>query len=96
LLLRVAAVLARISTGTDSAAAVVNADLADRSGHREPRLEAENICGHGRRRPSCIFASNTSSLSITSIASATRDTDRFGGLHFFNPVISPAPTSPSL
>ncbi|PVD39042.1 hypothetical protein C0Q70_01669 [Pomacea canaliculata] len=33
-----------------------------------------------------IFASNTSSLSIGEIASATKRRDRFGGLHFFNPV----------
>ena len=33
-----------------------------------------------------IFASNTSSLSITEMASVTRRADRFVGLHFFNPV----------
>jgi 3-hydroxybutyryl-CoA dehydrogenase len=33
-----------------------------------------------------LFASNTSSLSITEMASATRRGDRFVGLHFFNPV----------
>lgn len=33
-----------------------------------------------------IFTSNTSSLSITEIASVTNRKDRFGGLHFFNPV----------
>ncbi|HEY6971680.1 MAG TPA: 3-hydroxyacyl-CoA dehydrogenase family protein [Candidatus Angelobacter sp.] len=33
-----------------------------------------------------IFASNTSSISITEIAAATRRPDRFVGLHFFNPV----------
>ena len=36
--------------------------------------------------PATIFASNTSSLSITEMAAATRRPDRFVGLHFFNPV----------
>lgn len=33
-----------------------------------------------------IFASNTSSISITEILAATKRPDRFVGLHFFNPV----------
>jgi 3-hydroxybutyryl-CoA dehydrogenase len=33
-----------------------------------------------------IFASNTSSLTITQLAASTRRPDRFVGLHFFNPV----------
>jgi 3-hydroxybutyryl-CoA dehydrogenase len=33
-----------------------------------------------------IIVSNTSSLCITELASATRRSDRFAGLHFFNPV----------
>jgi 3-hydroxybutyryl-CoA dehydrogenase len=33
-----------------------------------------------------IFASNTSSISITELAAATKRPDRFIGLHFFNPV----------
>jgi len=35
---------------------------------------------------SAIFCSNTSSLTITELAAATRRPDRFAGLHFFNPV----------
>jgi 3-hydroxybutyryl-CoA dehydrogenase len=33
-----------------------------------------------------IIVSNTSSLCITELAATTRRPDRFGGLHFFNPV----------
>jgi len=36
--------------------------------------------------PSTIFASNTSSLSITELAATTKRPNRFVGLHFFNPV----------
>jgi 3-hydroxybutyryl-CoA dehydrogenase len=36
--------------------------------------------------PATIFASNTSSLTIGEMASATARPDRFVGLHFFNPV----------
>jgi 3-hydroxybutyryl-CoA dehydrogenase len=36
--------------------------------------------------PHTILASNTSSLSITEMASFTKRPDRFLGLHFFNPV----------
>jgi 3-hydroxybutyryl-CoA dehydrogenase len=35
---------------------------------------------------STIFASNTSSLTITEMAAATKRGDRFVGMHFFNPV----------
>ncbi len=52
-------------------------------------LEAKNalfgaldeVCGE-----TTIFASNTSSLTITDMAAATSRPDRFVGLHFFNPV----------
>src|SRR6202162_3681482 len=37
-------------------------------------------------RKETIFASNTSSLSITEMATFTQRPDRFLGLHFFNPV----------
>ena len=37
-------------------------------------------------KPEAIFASNTSSLSITAMGAATQRPDRMIGLHFFNPV----------
>ncbi len=43
--------------------------------------ELDVIC-----KPEALLASNTSSLSITEIASATQRPDRVVGLHFFNPV----------
>jgi len=36
--------------------------------------------------PETIFASNTSSISITLLAAKTQRADRFIGMHFFNPV----------
>jgi 3-hydroxybutyryl-CoA dehydrogenase len=37
-------------------------------------------------KPGAIFASNTSSLVITEMMTATKRVDRFIGMHFFNPV----------
>ena len=42
--------------------------------------ELDGIC-----KAETIFASNTSSISITAIAAATKRADRFIGMHFFNP-----------
>jgi 3-hydroxybutyryl-CoA dehydrogenase len=36
--------------------------------------------------PDCILATNTSSLSVTTIASKLKKPQRFAGFHFFNPV----------
>ena len=37
-------------------------------------------------KPSALFASNTSSISITELAAATRRPEQFAGMHFMNPV----------
>lgn len=42
--------------------------------------ELDQIC-----KPECLLATNTSSLSITEIASATNRPERCVGMHFFNP-----------
>lgn len=43
--------------------------------------ELENIVGND-----CLIATNTSSLSVTAIAAAAKQPERFAGFHFFNPV----------
>jgi len=42
--------------------------------------DLDGIC-----KPETIFASNTSSISITAIGAATKRKDKFIGMHFFNP-----------
>lgn len=48
---------------------------------RQTFSRLDKIC-----KPQAIFASNTSSLSITEMMGATSRPERFMGLHFFNPV----------
>jgi 3-hydroxybutyryl-CoA dehydrogenase len=60
---------------------VIEAILEQLPAKKELFGELERICPKGT-----IFASNTSSISITEMATATARPDRFVGLHFFNPV----------
>ena len=60
---------------------IVEAIIEQLPAKRELFSELDKLCP-----PSSIFASNTSSLTITEIAAATKRPRRFVGLHFFNPV----------
>jgi 3-hydroxybutyryl-CoA dehydrogenase len=60
---------------------IVEAIIEQLPAKRELFAKLDVICP-----PATIFASNTSSLTITEIATATRRPQRFVGLHFFNPV----------
>jgi len=60
---------------------IVEAIIEQLPAKRELFASLDIICP-----PSTIFASNTSSLTITEIATATKRPQRFVGLHFFNPV----------
>ena len=60
---------------------VIEAIVERLDAKREAFSRLDGICG-----PETVFASNTSSLTITDIATSTERADRFVGLHFFNPV----------
>lgn len=78
-------ILARISGTTDMNLAadcdlVVEAAIENMKIKKEIFAELDKIC-----KPETILASNTSSLSITEVASATSRPDKVIGMHFFNP-----------
>ncbi len=80
------AALGRIRTGTDLAA-LAESDLiveaaSERADLKFGLFERLDALAH----PEAILASNTSSISITSIAARTRRPDRVIGMHFMNPV----------
>ena len=78
--------LARIVTGTDRSACA-DCDLVVEAVPEILELktsifsELDALC-----KPETILASNTSSISITTIAQATQRPDRVIGMHFMNPV----------
>ena len=79
------ALLSKLTFTTDINAAA-DADLVVESAVEELSLKKElfaqldAIC-----KPEAILATNTSSISITDIASATKRADKVIGMHFFNP-----------
>lgn len=80
------AALARISFAT-RIEALADAELVIEAVTED--LEVKNRLWQGLDGicpPEVLFASNTSSLTITSMATVTGRADRFVGLHFFNPV----------
>jgi 3-hydroxybutyryl-CoA dehydrogenase len=79
-------ILSRVKGSTDISI-VADADLIIEAATEEMEskkalfAELDKLCG-----PNTIIATNTSSLSITEIASATGRPDKIIGMHFFNPV----------
>ena len=78
-------ILAHMSFTTDLAAAadadlVVEAAIENLDIKKSIFAELDSIC-----KSETILASNTSSISITAIAAATKRADKFIGMHFFNP-----------
>jgi 3-hydroxybutyryl-CoA dehydrogenase len=74
-------------TFIDSFEAVPQADFVIEAATENPELKLEIYAELDRlARPEVILASNTSSISLTKIAAATRRADKVIGMHFFNPV----------
>ncbi|XP_014905429.1 hydroxyacyl-coenzyme A dehydrogenase, mitochondrial isoform X1 [Poecilia latipinna] len=80
-------VMQNVSTTTNPAAAVTTSDLVVEAIVENMKIKQDLFGFLDKMAPEhTIFASNTSSLPISDMASATSRPDRCGGLHFFNPV----------
>ena len=78
-------ILSRVSGTTelsllDDVDLIIEAAVENMEIKRQIFKELDEIC-----KPEAILATNTSSLSITEIATATKRVDKVIGLHFFNP-----------
>jgi len=79
--------LANMNIATTANEALVTADLVLEAVVENMALKQKLFAEYDQIAPAkTIFASNTSSLPISEIASSSSRPDRFGGLHFFNPV----------
>ena len=78
--------LERIHPTLDMKEAVADADLLIEAVPENLKLKKDLFSEIGQiAKPNTIFASNTSSISITELASATSRPEKFCGMHFFNP-----------
>ncbi len=78
---------ANISYGVDLEALAPQADLVIEAATENVKIKLETFAKLDKLcKPECILASNTSSISITVIAAATKRPDKVIGMHFFNPV----------
>ena len=76
-----------ITTFTNVKEAVANADLVVEAASENADVKLKIFASLDEHAPEhCILASNTSSISITRIASATKRPDKVIGMHFMNPV----------
>jgi len=79
-------VLSRIHPTLDLKEAVSNADLVIEAVTENPELKKKVLAeADSAAKPGAIIASNTSSISISELASATKRPEKFVGMHFFNP-----------
>ena len=82
-----AAALALLTTSTDMAAGVKEAELVVEAATENVDLKLKIFRDLDANAPAaCILASNTSSISITRIAAATKRPQQVIGMHFMNPV----------
>ena len=82
----VEAILGRIEGFTSLEEALKQADVVLEAVFEDMGVKKELYADVDRLSPKeAVFASNTSSLSITEMAAVTDRPDRFVGMHFFNP-----------
>jgi len=79
-------ILARIRTSTEIAEAVKDADLVIECVPEDLEIKRKVLAEIDESSPQhAIISTNTSTIPITELASATSRPDKFIGIHFFNP-----------
>ncbi|HKZ94853.1 MAG TPA: 3-hydroxyacyl-CoA dehydrogenase NAD-binding domain-containing protein [Candidatus Bathyarchaeia archaeon] len=83
---QVTEILSRIHPTLDLKEALSNADLVIEAVTENVELKKKVLAeADSQAKPDAIIASNTSSISISELASATKRPEKFAGMHFFNP-----------